>query len=326
MFAQAQSQPPKLLDRVRSAIRIKHYSLKTEHSYVQWVRRFILFHGKRHPSEMGAQEVEQFLTHLAVERHVSSSTQNQAFSALLFMYHDVLGLELNNVNAMRAKRSVYIPTVLTVVETRKVLSNLDGVYSLIGQILYGGGLRLMECLRLRVKDIDFERRTLTLRDTKSYRDRVTCLPEAVVGSLRLHLAKVRAQYDIDLANGRADVELPGALALKYPNAGKEWAWQYVFPASKFSTDPRSGAVRRHHLYETSVQKAISRAAKGTGIAKLVGPHTLRHSFATHLLEAGTDIRTIQELLGHRDSKTTMIYTHVAKCGAGIVSPLDRVGY
>lgn len=313
---------PKLLDQVRDRIRVKHYSYKTEKTYVEWIKRFILFHKKRHPADMGTLEVEQFLNHLAQEKRVSSSTQNQAFAAVLFLYREIIGREIENVHALRAKKTAHVPTVLTHAEAVAVIQQMTGVHRIIAQILYGSGLRLMECMRLRIKDVDFERMTITLRDTKSDRDRVTCLPASVVEPLRLHLLKVRAQYDHDLAYGRADVELPGALAAKYPNAGREWGWQYVFPASQFSTDPRSGAVRRHHLYETSVQKAVSKAARQAGIVKPCGPHTFRHSFATRLLEKGYDIRKIQELLGHKDVKTTMIYTHVATASAGIVSPLD----
>jgi integron integrase len=312
----------KLLDQVRDKIRLLHYSYKTEQAYVEWIKRFILFHNKRHPLEMGALELEKFLTHLAIVRHVSASTQNQALHAVLFLYREVLRKDIGQINALRAKKSVHVPTVLTHAEAMSVIMRMSGVYRIIGQILYGSGLRLMECMRLRVKDVDFERRTITLRDTKSDRDRVTVLPQNVIEPLRLHLLKVRAQFEHDLAYGRADVELPYALAEKYPNAGQEWGWQYVFPASQFSVDPRSGVTRRHHLYETSVQKAVAKAAREAGIVKPCGPHTFRHSFATRLLEKGYDIRKIQELLGHKDVKTTMIYTHVATVGAGIVSPLD----
>ena len=313
----------KFLDSIHDKARVKHLSYKTEKSYVDWAERYIRFHGLRHPSEMDVPEVEAFLTSLA-KRGVSSSTQNQALSALLFMYREVIGRDLQNVHALRAKRSVHVPTVLTQEEVKLILCRLKGVHYLIGQMLYGSGMRLMECLRLRVKDIDFENRTITLRDTKSDRDRVTVLPLSITESLRLHLEKVIAQHNEDLAHGFGRVILPGALANKYPNAEFEWAWQYLFPASQLSKDPRTGIVRRHHLYETSVQKAIRAAAKSSGIAKPTGPHTLRHSFATHLLQGGTDIRKIQELLGHKDLKTTMIYTHVATVGAGIVSPLDRL--
>jgi integron integrase len=312
----------KLLDQVREKIRIRHYSYKTEKTYVHWIKEFILYHGKRHPAEMAEPEIEKYLTYLAIDRNVSASTQNQAFAAILFLYREIIGRELKNISAMRAKKAVHIPTVLTHDEAMNVIMHTSGVYRIIAQILYGSGLRLMECMRLRIKDIDFERMTITLRDTKSDRDRVTCLPLGVVEQLKLHIGKVRAQYDEDLTYGRADVELPYALEKKYPNAGREWGWQYVFPASGFSKDPRSGVVRRHHLYETSVQKAIAHAARQAGIIKPVGPHTFRHSFATRLLEKGYDIRKIQELLGHKDVKTTMVYTHVANVCAGIKSPLD----
>lgn len=309
------------LDDLRDKIRVKQYAYKTEKSYVEWAERFIRFHGIRHPKEMGKPEIEAFLTHLAISG-VSASTQNQALAALLFMYREMLGRVFDGIQSVRAKRSVHVPTVLTVDEVKRVLCRLYGVYHIIGYLLYGSGMRLMECLRLRVKDIDFELKIITLRDTKSNRDRVTVLPDVLVDPLRLHLAKVKAQHDQDLAHGYGSVEMPGALARKYPNAEYEWPWQYVFPASQFSRDPRSGIVRRHHLYETSVQKAVRRAAKESGITKPVGPHTFRHSFATHLLQGGTDIRKIQELLGHKDLKTTMVYTHVAGIGAGVKSPLD----
>jgi integron integrase len=313
----------KLLEQARDKIRVKHYSYKTELCYVDWMKRFILFHNKRHPLEMGVPEIEKFITHLATVKHVSASTQNQALHAILFLYREVLGVEIGSVNAIRAKKTVHVPTVLTHTEAMSVIMHMTGVYRIIAQILYGSGLRLMECMRLRIKDVDFERKTITLRDTKSNRDRVTCLPQNVIEPLRLHLLKVRAQYETDLHYGRADVEMPYALESKYPNAGREWGWQYVFPASQFSVDPRSGVTRRHHLYETSVQKAVSKAAREAGIVKPCGPHTFRHSFATRLLEKGYDIRKIQELLGHKNVKTTMIYTHVATASAGIVSPLDE---
>lgn len=314
----------KLLDQVRDKIRLKHYAYKTEKAYVEWMKRFIFFHNKRHPTEMGVLEIEKFLTYLAKVRNVSASTQNQAMHAILFLYKEVLKIDVGPLNSLRAKKTQNVPTVLTHSEAMKIIQNMTGVYRIIAQILYGSGLRLMECMRLRIKDVDFERRTITARNTKSDRDRVTCLPESVIEPLRLHLLGVRAQYETDLAYGRADVEIPCALEKKYPNAGREWAWQYVFPASQFSKDPRTGMVRRHHLYETSVQKAVAKAARQTGITKPCGPHTFRHSFATCLLEKGYDIRKIQELLGHKDVKTTMIYTHVATVGAGIVSPLDEI--
>ena len=311
------------IDDLCSKIRLKHLSYKTEKAYIHWVKRFIYFHSKRHPREMGTPEVEAFLTALA-KSGVSASTQNQAFAAVLFMYREVVGKEIKNVNAMRAKTQRYIPTVLSVDEVKLVMCRLHGVYHIIAQLLYGGGLRLMECMRLRVKDIDFENKIVVLRDTKSNRDRVTVLPETAVEPLKIHLAKVKAQHDQDLANGFGSVEMPGLLAKKYPGAEFQWGWQYVFPASKLSRDPRSGIIRRHHLFETSVQKSIHKAALDADILKPVGPHTLRHSFATHLLQAGYDIRKIQELLGHKDLKTTMVYTHVAITGAGIKSPLDSL--
>ncbi len=311
------------LNSMRDRIRVKQYSYKTEKAYLDWVERYIRFHGIRHPKDMGRDEIESFLSDMA-NRGVSSSTQNQALAAILFMYREMLGMEFTGIQAIRAKGTAHVPTVLTVDETKRVLCRLHGVYHMIGYLLYGSGMRLMECLRLRVKDIDFDLRTITLRDTKSNRDRVTVLPDAVRESLRLHLDKIKAQHAEDLANGYGSVEMPGALARKYLNAEYEWAWQYVFPAGQFSRDPRSGVVRRHHLYETSVQKAVRKVALEAGITKPVGPHTFRHSFATHLLQAGTDIRTIQELLGHKDLKTTMIYTHVAGIGAGVKSPADSL--
>ena len=311
------------MDDLRDKIRLKHLSFKTEKVYLGWVKRFILFHNKRHPKDMAEPEIEAFLTALA-KSGIASSTQNQAFQAVLFMYRELLGRSIQGVHAMRAKDNVHIPNVLTVDEVKSVLRRLRGVHYMIGQLLYGGGLRLMECLRLRVKDINFQQKTITLRDTKSNRDRVTILPNSVIEPLKLHIAKVKAQHNQDLANGFGSVELPGLLSKKYKNAEYEWAWQYVFPASQLSRDPRSGIVRRHHLYETSVQKAVRKAALESGISKPVGPHTFRHSFATHLLQQGYDIRKIQELLGHKDLKTTMVYTHVAIVGAGIKSPMDRL--
>jgi len=283
------------LDTMRNKIRLKHLAYKTEKTYVDWAERFIRFHGLRHPKDMDTPEVEQFLTNLA-KQGVSASTQNQAFAAILFMYREVVGKQIENVQAMRAKKSVHVPAVLTVDEVKAVMCRLSGVYHIIGQLLYGGGLRLMECMRLRVKDVDFDLQTITLRDTKSNRDRVTVLPKSIVEPLKLHLAKVKAQHDQDVANGFGSVEMPGQLAKKYPAAEYEWAWQYIFPAGQMSRDPRSGTIRRHHLFETSVQKQVRKAARAAGIAKLVGPHTFRHSFATHLLQAGYDIRKIQERL------------------------------
>jgi integron integrase len=325
------------MDDLRDKLRVKQYSYKTEKAYLDWTRRFIRFHKLRHPKEMGKAEIEQYLTHLA-KSDISASTHtcpgtpqngarcqgNQALQAILFMYREMFDRKFENIQAVRAKGTARIPAVLTVDDVKQVLCRLHGVYHIIGYLLYGGGLRLMECLRLRVKDIDFEMHTITLHETKSNRDRVTVLPKAVEEPLRLHLAKVKAQHGEDLAHGFGSVEMPGALARKYPRAEYEWGWQYVFPASRLSRDPRSGIVRRHHLYETSVQKAIRKAAKEAAILKPVGAHTFRHSFATHLLQAGTDVRKIQELLGHKDLKTTMVYTHVAGMGVGVKSPLDSL--
>lgn len=308
-------------ETVRDALRTKHYAYRTEKTYMHWVRQYVKFIQPIHPREAGADGVRRFLTHLAVEKQVSAATQGQALAALLFVYR-LYGLELGNLDIVRARKSTCLPTVLTHEEAMQLLEQLNGQYRIMGQLMYGGGLRLMEVLRLRIKDVDFDMQTITLKDTKSNRDRVTCLPASVVPTLKLHLAKVRAQHNADLADGRGEVELPNALDRKYPSAPIEWGWQYVFPAAGFSTDPRSGHVRRHHVYETSVQKAVKQAAKRAGIHKHVGPHTLRHSFATRLLELGNDIRTIQELLGHKDVKTTMIYTHVSMRGSGVVSPLD----
>ena len=315
--------PKKLLDRVRDAIRLKQYSIRTEDSYVDWIRRFILFHGKRHPSEMSAAEVETFLTHLAVNEHVAASTQNQAFSALLFLYREVLKKDLGPIDALRAKKPKRLPTVLTKEEVRRVLGHLSGTHQLMANLLYGSGLRLMECLRLRVKDLDFAQRQIIVRDGQDMEDRVTMLPDSLVAPLQEHLQRVKRLHEEDLARGYGDVYLPNALERKYPNASREWGWQYAFPSERLSVDPRSGAVRRHHLDESGLQKAVRQAARLAGITKPVGPHTFRHSFATHLLENGYDIRTVQELLGHKDVKTTMIYTHVLNRGGRAVrSPLD----
>lgn len=310
-----------LYEVVRDALRTRHYAYRTEKTYLHWVKQYVRFLKPTHPREAGMDGVKRFLTYLAVDQQVSATTQNQARAALKFLY-GLYEIEWDEAGVPVARKSSYLPTVLTHDEAMRVIEQLNGQYRIMAQLMYGGGLRLLECLRLRVKDVDFEHRTLTLRDTKSNRDRVTCLPESVVSALLLHLAKVQAQHTEDIANGRGEVELPFALDRKYPNAPYEWAWQYVFPAAGFSTDPRSGRVRRHHVYETSVQKSIKLAARKAGIHKHVGPHTFRHSFATQLLQSGTDIRTIQELLGHKDLKTTMIYTHITMKGSGVVSPLD----
>ena len=314
----------KLLDQIRDAIRLKHYSYSTEKTYVHWARRYILFHNKRHPAEMGAVEIETFLTHLAKEDNVSASTQNQALNALLFLYRSVLKIDLAiPIHALRAKRSEHLPTVLSKEETAQVLSGVQGLHQLMAKLLYGSGLRLMECLRLRVKDIDFEQSQIIVREGKGEKDRATMLPSSLVEPLKTQIAYIRKLHELDLEQGFGSVELPFALARKYPNADKEFAWQYIFPSDRRSTDPRSGIIRRHHLDPSGLQRAVRAAAKLAKIDKPVSPHTFRHCFATHLLEAGYDIRTVQELLGHKDIKTTMIYTHVLNRGPKAVrSPLD----
>ena len=316
---------PKLLDQVRDKIRVKHYSIRTETQYLQWIKRFIFFHGKQHPRDLGAAEVEAFLSHLATEGNVSASTQNQALSALLFLYREVLGIVLPWMDTMvRAKKPQRLPVVLNRSEVTRVLERMDGTYSLMARLLYGTGMRLMECCRLRVKDIDFGQREILIREGKGAKDRVTMLPDTLILPLQEHLAKRRRLYEDDLGKGMAEVFLPDALARKYPKAASEWAWQYVFPSGSYSVDPRSGRERRHHIDEKLLQRAVKRAVNASGVVKLATPHTLRHSFATHLLESGYDIRTVQELLGHSDVSTTMIYTHVLnKGGKGVVSPLDR---
>ena len=314
----------KLLDRVRDAIRVKHYSIRTEQAYVSWIKRYIYFHDVRHPAEMGAPEVEAFLTHLAVNENVAASTQNQALSALLFLYREVLHQDLGPIDALRAKKPKRLPTVLTKDEIRRVLDHLSSTHQLMAKLLYGSGLRLMECLRLRVKDVDFAQRQIIVRNGKGEKDRVTMLPESLVAPLQDHLRFVERLHQEDLAKGFGAVYLPYALERKYPNANREWIWQYVFPSRRLSVDPRSGVVRRHHLHESGLQKAVRAAARTAEIPKKVSCHTFRHSFATHLLESGYDIRTVQELLGHKNVKTTMIYTHVLNRGPlAVRSPLDK---
>lgn len=318
--------PPKLLDQVRNRLRVKHYSIRTEQAYVDWVRRFILFHHMRHPKDMGAQEIEAFLSHLAVKGKVAASTQNQAKSALLFLYREVLGQTLPWLDKVtQAKASTRLPVVLTIAEVQAVLNQLTGTHWLIASLLYGAGLRLMEAVRLRVKDVEFSQRAIIVREGKGGKDRVTMLPESVIQPLRLHLAKVKAQHQEDLAVGLGEVYLPFALARKYPNAAREGGWQYVFPSYRVSVDPRSGVTRRHHVDEKGIQRAMKQAVRDAQIAKPATPHSLRHSFATHLLLGGYDIRTVQELLGHKDVSTTMIYTHVLnRGGKGVRSPLDQL--
>jgi integron integrase len=317
---------PKLLEQLRRALRLRHYSRRTEEVYVDWARRFVRSCGLRHPRELGPADVTRFLSGLAVDRHVSASTQNQALSAIVFLYRDVLDMPVGWLAGLvRAKRPQRVPVVLTRDEVRRVLRRLRGTPGLVAGLLYGTGLRLLEALRLRVKDLDFAANEITVRGGKGDRDRVTMLPERLKGPLLKHLAAVRGQHENDVAVGAGWVELPGALGVKYPQAGREWGWQWVFPATRGYEHRPTGQRRRHHLHETVIQRAFREAIKAAGITKLASCHTLRHSFATHLLEAGYDIRTVQELLGHRDVRTTMIYTHVLRRGGlGVRSPADTL--
>jgi integron integrase len=316
--------PPRLLDQVREMIRIRHYSIRTEQSYVQWIRRFILFHGKRHPRELGAADLTAFLSDLAIRHDVAASTQNQALHAVLFLYRDVLKVNLPWLNEVqRARKPQHLPVVFTRDEVKALLAQLEGTLWLMAMLTYGSGLRLLECLRLRVKDVDFHYKQVIVRDAKGHKDRVTMLPNSLIDPLRTHLARVRDRHEADLREGFGRVHLPHALAAKYPTADREWGWQYVFPSSRRSIDPQSGIQRRHHAAEDALQRAVKQAIRKAKIVKPGSVHTLRHSFATHLLESGYDIRTVQELLGHADVKTTMIYTHVLnRGGRGVVSPVD----
>jgi integron integrase len=318
-------EKPKLLEQVRDKIRLKHYSIRTEQSYVAWIRRFILFHGKRHPANMGQVEVEAFLTDLAVRGNVAASTQNQAFCAILFLYKHVLHLDvLKNLDAVRAKRPQRLPTVLSFEEVMSVINAMSGVFQLVTKMLYGCGLRGIEAVRLRVNDVDFALNHIMVRDGQGRKDRLTMFPDDTKVDLNAHLERVKLQHQKDLQGGYGSVFLPDALARKYKNAPKQWGWQYVFPSKILSVDPRSGIKRRHHLHLASLNKAIKKAADLAGIQKNISSHSFRHSFATHLLEDGYDIRTVQELLGHKDVKTTQIYTHVLNKGPKAVrSPLDR---
>ena len=318
-------QAPRLLEQVRDRLRLKHYSLRTEQVYVAWIRRFILASGKRHPRDMGGTEVESFLTRLATRHNVAAGTQNQALAALLFLYREVLGQDLPwMAGVVRAKRPRRLPVVLTRDEVQRLLAQLQGRDWLMAGLLYGTGMRLMECLRLRVKDVDFQRRDIIVREGKGNKDRHVPLPQKLAAALRDQMASARLLHRTDLAAGFGAVWLPHALARKYPNADRDWGWQYVFPASQRSHDPRSGVERRHHLDEKVLQRAIQRARIAAAIHKPATCHTLRHSFATHLIEDGYDIRTVQELLGHKDVATTQIYTHVLnRGGRGVLSPLDR---
>jgi integron integrase len=318
------SPPPRLLDQVRDTLRLKHYAYRTEEVYLHWIRRFIRFHQLKHPASMGKPEIEAFLTHLAVQENVAASTQNQALNAISFLYQRVLDTPLDfpleNVRARRPKR---LPTVLSKQEVLRVLDCMHGTCRLMARLLYGSGLRLNECVSLRLKDLDFAQHRILVRDTKSSKDRLTVLPEALVQDLQQHLRRVRRIHQSDLDQGFGTVYMPYALEEKYPAASREWIWQYVFPAPHVSADPRSGQTRRHHISRNTLQKAIRRAAQLADMPKHVSAHTFRHSFATHLLENGYDIRTVQELLGHKDVKTTMIYTHVLnRGGLAVRSPLD----
>jgi integron integrase len=321
---QNEKPPRKLLDQVSDAIRTKHYSLRTEKTYIEWIRRYILFHQKRHPKDMGAEEIQSFITYLATQRAVSASTQNQALSALMFLYRHVLQKDIAfPSDVVRAEKSRTLPTVLTHQEAMTVIAKMSGTSQLMAKLLYGSGLRLMECLRLRVKDLDFGHHQILVRDGKGEDDRVTILPDSLIPLLQMHLKTVQSVHQKDLQQGFGDVFLPYALARKYPAAPKEWVWQYVFPASARSIDPVSKKTMRHHTDPSFLQKAVRQAAKTAGVDKAVSPHTFRHSFATHLLQNGYDIRTVQELLGHKDVKTTMIYTHVLQRGGlAVKSPLD----
>ena len=320
--------PPslRLLDQVRARIRVKHYALRTEKVYVDWVKRFVLFHDKRHPRELGPAQIEAFLSHLATVRQVSASTQNQAKAALLFLYKEVLGIQLPWLDEIvQARVTRRLPVVLTTREVKALLDELDGTMWLVVALLYGTGMRLLEGLRLRTKDVDFERREIIVREGKGSKDRVTMLPEHLLLPMRDQWSKARRLHDTDLKGGFGDVEMPYALDLKYPRAGRQWQWQFVFPGAALAADPRSGVIRRHHLYPQTVQRAVRDAAARAQLGKPVSPHVLRHSFATHLLQSGHDIRTVQELLGHASVETTMIYTHVLNVGGrGVKSPLDAL--
>jgi integron integrase len=313
-----------LLDQVRNQIRILHYSIRTEEAYINWIKQFIIFHNKRHPDELGAAEISRFLSYLASERNVAASTQNQALSALLFLYREVLDKPIDWIDDVeRAKKARRLPVVFNKAEAKAVLRHLRGEMWLMASLLYGSGLRLMEAIRLRVKDVDFSTSEIIVREGKGNKDRVTVLPKPVIYPLEQHLSRVKSIHEMDIREGYGRVYLPFALARKYPNANREWCWQYVFPASKRSVDPRSGQIQRHHIAESALQKAVKAAIRRAGINKPGSCHTLRHSFATHMLESGYDLRTIQELLGHHSVETTQIYTHVLnRGGRGVKSPLE----
>lgn len=318
-----QQVKPKLLDQVRNVMRVNHYSKKTEEAYISWIKRFILFHNKRHPIDMGAEEIKSFINNLVTNYHVSSATQNQALQGILFLYKNILNKDVGWIeNIKHSTRVKHLPVVLSKREVARVFDNLEGTNKLIVSLLYGSGLRLSEALKLRIKDIDFDYKQILVRDGKGEKDRHTILPDSVISELKKHLNKVYLKHKEDLKNGKGETILPYALKKKYPNAGKEFGWQYAFPADKFIKDNDSGLITRWHIHESTVQRAVKDAVKKSGITKPASPHTFRHSFATHLLENGYDIRTIQELLGHSSVKTTMIYTHVLNRGLGVKSPLD----
>ncbi|MDH5437021.1 MAG: integron integrase [Gammaproteobacteria bacterium] len=317
---------PRLMDQARNCLRTYHYSIRTEQSYLQWIKRFILYHNKRHPREMGKSEISDFLSYLAVEKHVSASTQNQALSALLFLYKKVLNLEVEWIDdVVRAKRPQRLPIVLSRDEVSKLLKNMNGLHKLLAWLLYGTGMRVSEAVSLRIQDVNFSYRQITVRSGKGNKDRVTVIPESLIKPLNKQIGFSRTLYEFDRSEGSPGVYLPDALDKKYPNAGKEWSWHWVFPSKNLSKDPRSEIIRRHHIYEKNLQRAIKQSVKISCLSSRVTTHTLRHCFATHLLEDGYDIRTVQELLGHKDVKTTMIYTHVLnKGGRGVKSPADRL--
>jgi len=313
----------KLLEIIRTELRVKHYSIRTEKTYISWIKRFILFNNKRHPKEMGAEEIKAFINNLAENHHVSASTQNQALNAILYLYKEILKKDIGWINEIRfAQKRKHLPVVLTKQETNSILNKLDGVISLIAKLLYGSGLRLSECLRLRVKDLDFEYKTITVRDGKGEKDRITILPDSLISELKLHISKVKNLYKKDAAAGNIEAPLPYALDVKYPNAGREFAWQYIFPAKTLANKENSKKKFRVHINQSTFQKEFKNAVRKADLHKPASPHTLRHSFATHLLQNGYDIRTVQELLGHSSVKTTMIYTHVLNRGIGVRSPLD----
>ncbi len=317
-------KPGKLLDQISEVMHYHHYAIRTEKTYIKWILDYIRFNGTRYPQEMGKPEIERFLSHLAVNRNLAPATQNQALNAILFLYKYVLDMPLNDyIDATRSKKQKRLPTVLSQSEIRDFFKHISGTKELMAKLLYGSGLRLMECVRLRVKDVDFENHQIIVRNGKGGKDRATVLPKPIREDLRLHIKRVRKLFEQDLAEGRTDVYVPHALAKKYSEAGKSWLWQWVFPAKNYSKDPRTKKISRHHIHETGLQKAVAMAAKKAGINKRVNPHALRHSFATHMLEAGKDIRRVQELLGHADVRTTMIYTHVMSVNFETLgSPLD----